>query len=242
MKTDKIRIHDWDQWQSYRSDRGQPPWIKLHRCLMRDAKWVSLGSQERGDLVSLWLLAADNDGWIPDDIKLIQRLCYMDTPPNINKFIELGLLDGTVTPERRQHDAPETETETEEEEEKKDSLSVSKKNGRRVYDSDFEDFWKSWEHHKTPAGNKQEAFTEWHRHVDQPIAFMLEKASQYCLQCRKTDTSTKHVCRWLKYHGWDQNYDPPMGSKVDAALTEHFRLLDEKLERENNASQYITDK
>ena len=119
MKQNKIRIHDWDQWQSYRKDRGLPPWIKLHRCLMRDAKWVSLGSHERGDLVSLWLLAADNDGWIPDDIALIQKLCYMDNPPNINKFIDLGLLDVnpqqsgvTVTSPRRQDDAPDTDTDT----------------------------------------------------------------------------------------------------------------------------------
>lgn len=115
-----MRVHDWDQWQSYRKDRGQPPWIKVHRCLMRDVKWVSLGSHERGDLVSLWLLAADNNGVIPDDPKLLQRLCYLDHPPNINKFLELGLLesdgqprDANVTPPRRQCDVPEVEAEVE---------------------------------------------------------------------------------------------------------------------------------
>ena len=26
-----ITIHDWDEHQSYRKDRGQPPWIKLRQ-------------------------------------------------------------------------------------------------------------------------------------------------------------------------------------------------------------------
>ena len=65
-----LQVHDWREWQSYRKDRGQPPWIKVHRCLMRDHKWVALTDTQRGHLISIWILAADNDGLIPT----IQRL------------------------------------------------------------------------------------------------------------------------------------------------------------------------
>ena len=38
----RIGITNWRRWQTYRSDRGQPPWIKVHfeiRVLLRE--WVS---------------------------------------------------------------------------------------------------------------------------------------------------------------------------------------------------------
>ena len=125
-----LKVHDWEHWQSYRSDRGQPPWIKVHRQLLRDAKWASLGSHDRGDLVSIWLLAADHEGKVPADPALIRKFCFMDEEPNLKKFIDLGLLEGVVTPTRRQVDAnttPQSSSETEEETEKKKHTRTSAK-------------------------------------------------------------------------------------------------------------------
>jgi len=114
-----LKIRNWDKWQSYRRDRGQPPWIKIHREIMRNLEWVSLSDSERGQLIALWLLAADHNGQIPSSPLLVMKLCFMTSKPDINKFIDLGFiepcgrhLDVTVTPERRQHDVTETETET----------------------------------------------------------------------------------------------------------------------------------
>lgn len=117
----KLYIHDWRQWQSYRSDRGQPPWIKVHRSLMRDHKWVALSDEQKGHLISMWILAADNDGWIPDNANLVQKLCYLESQPDLEYFIDQGLIDRGVNLAStwRQHDAPEAETETETEAEKK---------------------------------------------------------------------------------------------------------------------------
>ena len=100
-----LKIRNWDKWQSYRSDRGQPPWIKIHRCVMRNCEWVSLSDAERGQLVAMWLLAADRDGVMPASPSIIQKLCFLSSAPNINKFIELGFIEGTVTSPRRQDDA-----------------------------------------------------------------------------------------------------------------------------------------
>ena len=110
-----LQVHDWREWQSYRKDRGQPPWIKVHRCLMRDHKWVALSDTQRGHLISIWILAADNDGLIPDDPNLVKKLCYLEQTPDIDFFVNQGLLDrdAKVTSQRRQHDAPEAETEAE---------------------------------------------------------------------------------------------------------------------------------
>ena len=123
MKTEYLKIRNWEKWQSYRKDRGQPPWIKIHRCVMRNPEWVGLSDAERGQLVAIWLLAADNNGTIPASPLIIRKLCYLDNDPDINKFKELGFIckddehqsDIDVTPTRRQHDPPETETETERE-------------------------------------------------------------------------------------------------------------------------------
>lgn len=111
-----LKIKNWSRWQSYRSDRGQPPWIKVHRCVMRNPEWVELTDTERGQLVSMWLLAADSNGLIPSSPKLIQKLCFMNSPLKLNKFIELGFIcqsDAKTTPERRQDDQPEESREEE---------------------------------------------------------------------------------------------------------------------------------
>lgn len=111
--SDSIKIRNWDKWQSYRKDRGQPPWIKIHRSLMRDPNWVALSDAERGQLVSIWMLAADKNGHIPSSPELIRKLCFMNDTPNMEMFDKHGFLDGwrqddvKTTSRRRQYDAPD---------------------------------------------------------------------------------------------------------------------------------------
>lgn len=102
-----LQIENWARWQSYRADRGQPPWIKIHRCVMRNPEWVELTDSERGQLVSMWLLAADNNGLIPSSPDLIQKLCFMSDPLDIDKFKNLGFIrqaDVKAASKRRQSD------------------------------------------------------------------------------------------------------------------------------------------
>lgn len=105
------RIKNWRTWQSYRSDRPPPPWIKLHRCVMRNPEWVSLTDAERGQLVSLWLLAADKEGVLPDII-LIKKMCHLSSPINLAKFLAMGFVeenDAKMTPSGCQDDAKTTQ-------------------------------------------------------------------------------------------------------------------------------------
>jgi hypothetical protein len=123
---DYIAVNNWDKWQSYRKDRGTPPWIKIHRNLMSNPEWSMLTDAEKGQLVSIWVVAADKKGRISSCPSIIKKMCLLDRMPNINKFIELGFLttacqpsDNQVTTSCPQHDAPETETETETETDKR---------------------------------------------------------------------------------------------------------------------------
>lgn len=109
---DNIKIHNWDKWQSYRQDRGQPPWIKIHRRIMRNVEWVSLTDAERGQLVAMWLLAADHDGVIPASKEIIKKLCFMTDAPNIQRFCDLGFIElngVNLASTWRQHVTPKAE-------------------------------------------------------------------------------------------------------------------------------------
>ena len=91
---------------------------------MRDLDWIGMSDTQRGQLIAMWLLAADRKGTVPDDPVLIARLCFMTDVPDLEWFVQQGFMerdanvtptrqpvDANVTPDRRQHDAPETEAE-----------------------------------------------------------------------------------------------------------------------------------
>jgi len=109
-----LEVSNWDKWQTFRKDRGAPPWIKVYRNLLSNEQWVSLSDKEKGQLVSIWILAADKEGKISDNPAMIQRMAMLDSKPNINKFIDLGFLatnrlplDNQESGLRPQLDAPE---------------------------------------------------------------------------------------------------------------------------------------
>lgn len=88
-----ITVRNWNKWQSYRKDRGTPPWIKIHRNIMSNPDWATLSDSEKGQMVSIWIVAADKNGEIPSDPRILRKVCQLDEVPNINKFILLGFLE-----------------------------------------------------------------------------------------------------------------------------------------------------
>ncbi len=60
---------------------------------MTDINWVKLTDAEQGQLVNIWMLAAEKKGQIINDQGSIKILCHLTDEPNINKFIELGFID-----------------------------------------------------------------------------------------------------------------------------------------------------
>jgi hypothetical protein len=79
---------------------------------MRDPKWIALTDTQRGQLVAIWLLAADRNGSIPSEPDLIKRLCFIDGKLDLEVFVSLGFIerrhdDAKPATNGRQPDAPE---------------------------------------------------------------------------------------------------------------------------------------
>ena len=120
-----FRPRNWAKFQHYKDRR--PPWIKLHRSLLRDHDFHKLTITQRYHLTMLWLLYADiaralpwDPGWIAGQLN--------DNPATIGKtlaalkdkeFIELCDKDASIVLAKRlQPASAETETESETETEK----------------------------------------------------------------------------------------------------------------------------
>ena len=88
-----MKISNWDTWQTFRKDRGTPPWIKVYRNLFSNPEWIGLSDSEKGQLVSMWILAADKDGSIPDNPLTVQKMCMLEDKPNLEKFESLGFIN-----------------------------------------------------------------------------------------------------------------------------------------------------
>lgn len=220
-----LKIHDWDKWQTYRRDRGQPPWIKIHRRLLRDTKWIQLSDSERGQLVMIWMLAADENGQIPYDPVVIRKLCCMDQIPDLERFIEIGFIDRrqddvNMASQRRQHDAPEAETETETETEENPPISPhrgdvtkpSRKSWTRkaVLDNPpydrfpgFEKFWK-----RSGVGSKAAAMWKWIEREREGTEDEMIQSWDNMVDCyEEQEWSPPHVSSWLNQRRWeDTNY------------------------------------
>jgi len=74
-----------------------------------------LTDAQRGQLVAIWVLAADKDGVIPASRAMVKKLCYMDTEPDLQMFMDIGFIehDAEVASTRRHGDRPEAEAEAE---------------------------------------------------------------------------------------------------------------------------------
>ena len=176
-----LKIRKWDVWQSYRSDRGQPPWIKVYRSLLRCPEWVELTDTERGQLTSMWLLAADRGGVIPASDTLLMKLCFMSEKPNIKRFMDLGFIehDANVASTGSQDDANVT-AQTRLETDKDNKNTWSKPNGS----ARFNDWWSEY----PKKVKKQESLKVWKsRHLDESADELIEDAKD-----RK-----QHDQRWI---------------------------------------------
>ena len=122
-----LKVSGWDKWQTYRSDRGKPPWIKVHRELQQNWEWVDLPDHQRGQLVSIWLLASSRDGVIPASPDKVKKLCNMSETPDLQALVKLGFLEGEVmaasdgrqdgVPDKKQLSTEEVKVSTDTEEE-----------------------------------------------------------------------------------------------------------------------------
>lgn len=87
-----IRVKDWDRFQHY--GKRSPPWIKLYRDLLHDFHFMRLSAEERWALVGIWLLAARDDGKVPDDLAYLSHHLQVSVTP---EMMENMLASGMIT-------------------------------------------------------------------------------------------------------------------------------------------------
>ena len=113
----KMKIKNWGKFQHFKDRR--PPWVKLYRDLLDDMEWHELDPLSSKVLVTLWLLASEDDdqeGKLPNIKTLSWRLRLpqaqvLECMNKLSHWLEHD--DINVISSGYQHDLPETETETE---------------------------------------------------------------------------------------------------------------------------------
>jgi hypothetical protein len=108
-----LRVKNWEAFQHYK-DRS-PPWIKLHRDLLRDYDFIRLQDASKLHLMLIWLLASQMDNKIPADERYIRNQIGVTGEIDFNELIDKGFLidDSNTLARRKQSAIGETETETE---------------------------------------------------------------------------------------------------------------------------------
>jgi hypothetical protein len=112
-----MKIKNWGKFQHFKDRR--PPWVKLYRDLLDDMEWHELDPLSSKVLVTLWLLASEDDdqeGKLPNIKTLSWRLRLpqaqvLECMNKLSHWLEHD--DINVISSGYQHDLPETETETE---------------------------------------------------------------------------------------------------------------------------------
>ena len=109
------RIKNWRKFQHFKNRR--PPWIKLYRDLLDDPEWHDLDPAAAKLLVTLWLLASEDEkqeGRLPDlkTIAFRLRLTEKEAKQRLAQVSNwLDQDDITTISPRYQDGSPETETE-----------------------------------------------------------------------------------------------------------------------------------
>ena len=191
--------------------------------------------------MSIWLLAADHEGTIPNDPKLVQKLCYMGSEPDLEALAISGFLeiDDILASTWRQHDAPEIEktienrVEVETEAENTHGRipeKPQKKKNQPIYTPEFEEFWKLRPRRKGPDP-KEPAAKLFHSFVKNGVdveeimnGLRLYKES---VRGKEQTEYVQHTRKWLYHRGWEDDYDD--GSEE---RDEYLRNLGEKFRKE----------
>ena len=110
------KIKNWNKFQHFKDRR--PPWVKLYRDLLDDLEWFELDPVSSKNLINLWLIASEYDGYLPslDILSFRLRLKKQEVTRILSclgHWLEQD--DIKVISEGYQSDSTETETEREKE-------------------------------------------------------------------------------------------------------------------------------
>lgn len=199
-----MKIKNWSKFQHFKDRR--PPWVKLYRDLLDDMEWHELDPLSSKVLITLWLLASEDDtqqGNLPCMKTLAWRLRMPEKQVSecINKLSHwLEQDDINVISSRYQHDAPETETETE----------TNKGAVNQQVESLFNKFWQTYPK-KVGKDAAQKAFSK--RKPDEPLLLLMLKAidnQKNTIGWQKDDGQyIPNPATWLNQGRWQDQLEAP---------------------------------
>lgn len=199
-----ITPKNWAEFQHYK--HRSPPWIKLHRSLLTDAKFLRLPVASKALAPCIWLIASEHpDGIIStsnEDVAFRLHMSEQEFNDALKPLIEFGFFDcdsivlASCTQLASNMLVQSTETETE-----KNILSeVGKPPSARkaiIYDLSFENFWKTYPDKRN--NSKPAAFKEWQKLTDDDREAATKSLGAFAEYCRKTpDYRVVHCERYLR--------------------------------------------
>lgn len=179
-----LKVKNWENFQHYKE--RTPPWIKLHRDLLRDYDFSCLQDASKLHLMLIWLLASQLDNEIPVDADFIQKQIGVSGKINFKELIDKGfLIDASNTlASCKQVAMPETETYSKEKE----------------YIRHFEDFWLAYPK-RVNKGAALKVFIRLLNKVDYET--LISGAKRYTEECRgKDEKFIAHASTWLNGKRW----------------------------------------
>lgn len=230
-----LMVKGWEKFQHYKSGRGAPPWIKLYRGLLNDKEWFALDPAAAKFLVSVWILAAETDGVLPD-IETIAFRLRADSKTIAKHISDCShwLIDDDINllANSYQLATPETETETETD----SDVAIKKRASETDPSFGFDAFWLAYPNKK----GKGKAIKSWNK--ISPNADLMSKMLAALEVQKRTDAWTKdggqfipHPSTWLNGMRWEDEVSIA-GSESSAALTADKILENERREAERRAA------
>jgi len=208
-----LRVKNWEQLQHYK-DRS-PPWIKLHRELLRDYEFSCLQDASKLHLMLIWLLASQLDNKIPNDPAWIQRQIGCEIVPDLKPLIDIGFLileQDASRPLATCKQVAMLETEAETEKEKTYGSSATPPNPAA---DQFAELWKIYPK-RSGSNPKDKAFSAYQARLKEKanpdeIKAGLQRYRAWCEGTGKIGTET--VMQASRFFGtgreWEQAWEPP---------------------------------
>lgn len=135
-----LKVKNWEEFQHYKY--RTPPWIKLHRALLDDYEFARLQDASKAHLMLIWLFASQKSGIIPNDPGFLKKKLGLEKEPNLNLFIDHGLLLPEQDASNAIADSKQSAPLVEKSREEKSRAEVLAPSGA------FLRFWTSWPKHQ----------------------------------------------------------------------------------------------
>jgi hypothetical protein len=211
-----IRIKNWQRYQHYRGQIA-PPWIKLHRSLLRDQAFMALPELTQWRLVKSWLAASEAGGVLPNDLELLTDLLRIrdrNVTRSLRKRHDLvNTLSSSgfwILSDTDENSRAEEKRRDIEEKKQKHCVPQAKKPpaGHHAYTTTFENLWANYP--KT-NGSKLEAFKAWTaiglESDPRTLELALRRLSEYRLCPQWKNGYVPHAATWLRQRRWETEPD-----------------------------------